>query len=49
MRTRTKRTLKSNTGALLLILFGSFQIAYWTSANDCDRRIGAPSDTHTTA
>jgi NADPH:quinone reductase-like Zn-dependent oxidoreductase len=35
MSIRLKRFLKWSAGALLLVLFGWFQIAYWTSTNDC--------------
>ena len=34
-----KRTLKWSLLALLLLLFGWFQFAYWTSTNDCGRSI----------
>jgi NADPH:quinone reductase-like Zn-dependent oxidoreductase len=34
-----KRFLKRSALALLLVLFASFQIAYWTSTNDCGRTI----------
>src|SRR4051812_27056035 len=36
-----KRSLKWSALALLLVLFGWFQIAYWTSTNDCGRPIPA--------
>ena len=34
-----KRTLKWSLLGLLLLLFGWFQFAYWTSTNDCGRSI----------
>jgi NADPH:quinone reductase-like Zn-dependent oxidoreductase len=36
---KIKRFLKWSALAILLILFGWFQFAYWTSTNDCGRRI----------
>jgi NADPH:quinone reductase-like Zn-dependent oxidoreductase len=39
MQLRPKRILKWSAAALLLALFGWFQIAYWTSTNDCGRPI----------
>src|SRR5882724_5751536 len=36
-----KRFLKRSAFALVLVLFASFQIAYWTSTNDCGRSIPA--------
>jgi NADPH:quinone reductase-like Zn-dependent oxidoreductase len=41
MRITSKRILKWSAGALLLVLFGWFQIAYWSSTNDCGRGIPA--------
>jgi NADPH:quinone reductase-like Zn-dependent oxidoreductase len=38
-----KRILKSSVLVILLALFVWFQIAYWTSTNDCDRKT-APSN-----
>lgn len=37
-----KRILKRSALALLVVLFGWFQFAYWTSTNDCDQKAGAP-------
>ena len=36
---RWKRILKWTTFGLLIIFFAWFQVAYWTSANDCGRSI----------
>ncbi|MCA1658418.1 MAG: NAD(P)-dependent alcohol dehydrogenase, partial [Verrucomicrobiaceae bacterium] len=33
---KLKRIFKWSAGVLLLVLFGWFQIAYWTSTNDCN-------------
>ena len=41
---KLKRVLKWSLGAILLGLFVSFFIAYWTSTNDCDRLISTPSN-----
>src|SRR5436853_272881 len=40
---KIKRILKWSALAILLILFASFEFAYWTSTNDCDRKTGAPT------
>jgi NADPH:quinone reductase-like Zn-dependent oxidoreductase len=39
-----KRILKWSALAILVILFAWFQIAYWTSTNDCDRNAATPSN-----
>ena len=39
-----KRILKWSLLALVVLLFGAFQFAYWTSTNDCGRAIPAGSD-----
>ena len=39
-----KRFLKWSALAILLILFGWFQFAYWTSTNDCGRSIPSGSE-----
>ncbi len=38
-----KRILKWSALALLVVLFGWFQYAYWTSTNDCDQKTGTPT------
>jgi len=38
-----KRILKWSALAVLVILFAWFQVAYWTSTNDCDRTTGPPA------
>jgi NADPH:quinone reductase-like Zn-dependent oxidoreductase len=38
---KVKRVLKLSVFGLLLVLFGWFQIAYWSSTNDCGRSIPA--------
>src|SRR6266446_6169180 len=40
---KIKRFLKWSTLAILLILFAWFELAYWTSTNDCDQKTGAPT------
>src|SRR5436853_5296003 len=40
---KIKRILKWSALAILLILFASFEFAYWTSTNDCDQKTGAPT------
>jgi NADPH:quinone reductase-like Zn-dependent oxidoreductase len=42
MKTGLKRIVKRSALALLVILVIWFQIAYWTSTNDCDQKTGAP-------
>ena len=39
MKIRLKRILKWSGLALLIVLFGWFHFAYWTSTNDCGRTI----------
>jgi NADPH:quinone reductase-like Zn-dependent oxidoreductase len=39
-----KRTVKRSALALLLVLFGWFQFAYWNSTNDCGRSIPAGAE-----
>ena len=39
-----KRTLKWSALGILLILFAWFEVAYWTSSNDCGRSIPAGSE-----
>src|ERR1051325_9130574 len=39
-----KRILKLSSLAILLILFGWFEFAYWTSTNDCGRSIPAGAE-----
>jgi len=39
-----KRVMKWGAGVILLILFVWFQIAYWTSTNDCGRPIPAGAE-----
>src|SRR6266576_533172 len=41
---KIKRFLKWSALAILLILFGWFQFAYWTSTNDCGRSIASGSE-----
>src|SRR6266480_1591146 len=41
---RWKRILKWSALAILVILFAWFQIAYWSSTNECDRNATAPSN-----
>ena len=41
---KLKKILKWSAGALLLVLFGWFQIAYWTSTNECDRPAAVPTN-----
>src|SRR5436305_9092564 len=41
---KIKGILKWSALALLLVLFGWFQFAYWTSTNDCSRPITAGSE-----
>jgi len=36
---KIKRTLKWSAPAILLVLFAWFEFAYWTSTNDCGRKI----------
>ncbi len=38
-----KRILKWSALAVLVILFAWFEVAYWTSTNDCDRTTGPPA------
>src|SRR5437763_6115272 len=38
-----RRILKWSALALFLLLFASFQLAYWSSTNDCDRKAGPPT------
>jgi NADPH:quinone reductase-like Zn-dependent oxidoreductase len=40
---KMKRVLKWTFGLLLLALFICFEVAYWTSTNDCDRTTGPPA------
>src|SRR5207302_3888191 len=39
-----KRILKWTLGLILLALVIWFEIAYWTSTNDCDRKTAAPTN-----
>jgi NADPH:quinone reductase-like Zn-dependent oxidoreductase len=39
-----KRILKWTAGAIVLVLLVWFQIAYWTSTNDCERSSAAPAN-----
>src|SRR5256885_3478876 len=39
-----KRILKWTFGLIFLALFVWFQIAYWTSTNDCDHKTAAPNN-----
>ena len=39
-----KRILKWTVSLILLALLIWFEIAYWTSTNDCDHKAGAPSN-----
>src|SRR5947209_9865137 len=41
---KLKRILKWSGGALLLVLFAWFQIAYWRSTNDCGHSIPAQAE-----
>src|SRR6266478_4815832 len=41
---KIRRALKWSVLVILLALFVWFQIAYWTSTNDCDRKTAAPSN-----
>jgi NADPH:quinone reductase-like Zn-dependent oxidoreductase len=41
---KLKKIFKWSAGALLLVLFGWIQIAYWTSTNECDRPAAAPTN-----
>jgi NADPH:quinone reductase-like Zn-dependent oxidoreductase len=41
---KIKRILKWSLLIIVLALFVWFQIAYWTSTNDCDRKTGAPTN-----
>src|SRR2546428_13362991 len=41
---KIKRVLKWSALAILLILFAWFEFAYWTSTNDCSRRIPAGTE-----
>src|SRR2546430_16868997 len=41
---KIKRVLKWTFLLILLALFVWFEIAYWTSTNDCDRKAAAPSN-----
>src|SRR5437763_5145232 len=43
-RMTIKRTLKWSALATLIILFAWFEIAYWTSTNDCNRNASAPTN-----
>ena len=36
---KIKRTLKWSALALLLVLLGGFEFAYWSSTNNCGRKI----------
>src|SRR5436309_6833902 len=40
---KIKRVLKWTSGLLLLALFIWFEVAYWTSTNDCNRSTGPPA------
>src|SRR5436309_6179755 len=40
---KIKRVLKWTFGLLLLALFIWFEVAYWTSTNDCNRSTGPPA------
>jgi hypothetical protein len=39
-----KRILKWSALAIVLVLFAWFEFAYWTSTNDCDRYMAAPTN-----
>jgi len=41
---KVKRIVKWSAGVILLVLFVWFQIAYWTSTNDCGRGIAAGAE-----
>ncbi len=41
---KIKRVLKWSTGAILLAFVAWALLAYWTSANDCDRNTAVPSN-----
>jgi NADPH:quinone reductase-like Zn-dependent oxidoreductase len=41
---KLKRILKWSAGVVLLLLFVGFQIAYWTSTNDCGQSIPAAAE-----
>src|SRR6266852_3305404 len=41
---KLKRILKWSAGIILLALIMWFQVAYWTSTNDCDHKTAAPSN-----
>src|SRR3954464_4686201 len=41
---KIRRILKRSVVALLIVLFALFQIAYWTSINDCGRSIPAGAE-----
>ena len=41
---KIKRFIKWSAGVILLVLFIWFQIAYWTSTNDCNRPIPAGAE-----
>ncbi|PYL01992.1 MAG: hypothetical protein DME31_10300, partial [Verrucomicrobia bacterium] len=40
---KIKRVLKWTFGLLLLALFIWFEVAYWTSSNNCDSKTGPPA------
>ena len=41
---KVKRIFKWSAGVILLVLFVGFQIAYWTSSNECDNQAAAPTN-----
>src|SRR5713101_4471113 len=41
---KLKRILKWSAGIILLALIMWFQVAYWTSTNDCDHKTAAPNN-----
>src|SRR5712664_91725 len=41
---RWKRILKWTVGVILVVLLVWFEIAYWTSTNDCERYAAAPAN-----
>ncbi len=41
---KVRRILKRSALVLLLALFVWFQIAYWRSTNECDRKVAAPAN-----
>jgi NADPH:quinone reductase-like Zn-dependent oxidoreductase len=41
---KVKRILKWSVLVILVALFVWFQIAYWTSSNDCDRKFASPTN-----